>query len=73
MYLDSAYFMHAWEEKHNSLWVCDWHLQNEVFGDLKQLGVIAVGLQQKGEHVETTLRSLPPELDADLPKSKSCM
>ena len=54
--------------------MCDGHLQDEVFGDLEQLGVVSVGLQQEGEHVETTLRGLPSELDADLQKKpRSCM
>lgn len=51
----------------NSLWVCDRHLQDEVFRDLKQLRVVSVGLQQEGQDIKTTIRSLPPQLHANLP------
>jgi hypothetical protein len=44
----------------------DLHLQNKVLRDLKQLWVVPIGLQQEGQHVESTLGSLPALLDADL-------
>jgi len=46
--------------------VCERHLQDEVFGNLEQLGVVPAGLKQEGEHVEASLRSFPAELNADL-------
>lgn len=64
--LHSVYFMHALEGRHNSLWVCDRHLQDEVFRDLKQLRVISAGLQQEGQDIKTALRSFPSQLHADL-------
>lgn len=50
----------------NLLWVCDRHLQDEVFGDLKQLRVISIGLQQEGQNIKTALWSFPSQLHADL-------
>lgn len=46
--------------------MCDWHLKNEVFRDLKQLRVISIGLQQKGQNIKTTLWSFPSKLHANL-------
>lgn len=46
--------------------MCDWHLQDQVFGDLKQLGVIPVSLQQEGQNIETAFRGFPSQLHADL-------
>lgn len=44
----------------------DRHLQDEVFGNLEQLWVVPVGLQQERQDVEATLGSFPSELHADL-------
>jgi hypothetical protein len=40
--------------------------QDEVFRDLKQLRVVAVGLQKERQHIEAALGGLPALLDADL-------
>lgn len=64
--LDSLYFMHDQAGRLNSLWVCDWHLQDEVLGDFEQLRVVSVGLQQEREDIETPLWSFPSQLHADL-------
>lgn len=60
-------------EGKNSLWVRDGHLQDEVFGDLEQLRVIPVGLQQEREDVKTTFRGFPSQLHADLVDKKRHM
>lgn len=49
-----------------SLRVCDRHLQDQVFGDLKQLRVISISLQQKGQNIKTAFWSFPSQLHADL-------
>lgn len=46
--------------------MCDGHLQDQVFGDLKQLGVISISLQQKGQNIKTAFWSFPSQLHADL-------
>lgn len=46
----------------------DWHLQDQVFRDLKQLGVIPVSLQQEGQNIETAFWGFPSQLHADLMK-----
>lgn len=63
--LYSEYSVHI-QEGNYSLWVYYWHLQDQVFGDLKQLGVISVSLQEEGQNIKTTFWSFPSQLHADL-------
>lgn len=55
-----------------SLWVCDGHLQDQVFRDLKQLGVISISLQQKGQNIKTAFWSFPSQLHTDLITDSMC-
>lgn len=66
VWLDFVYFMHVHEGWNNSLWVCDRHLQDEVFRDLKQLRIISASLQKEGQDIKTALWSFPSKLHADL-------
>lgn len=49
-----------------SLGVPDGHFQHELWWDLEELGVVAVGLEQQGQDIKAPVRSLPALLDADL-------
>lgn len=44
----------------------DGHFQHELGGDFKELGVVAVGLEEQGQDVKAPVWCLPPLLDADL-------
>lgn len=50
----------------DSLGVPDGHFQHELWWDLEELGVVAVGLEQQGQDIKAPVRSLPALLDADL-------
>lgn len=63
--LDSDYSVHI-QEGNYSLWVYYWHLQDQVFGNLKQLGVISISLQEEGQNIKATFWSFPSQLHADL-------
>lgn len=50
----------------DSLGVPDGHFQHELWWDLEELGVVAVGLEQQGQDIKAPVWSLPALLDADL-------
>lgn len=55
----------------NLLGVPDGHFQHKLWGDFKELWVIAVGLEEQRKNIETAIRCLPPLLYADLrPKQR---
>lgn len=55
----------------NLLGVSDGHFQHELWGDFKELWVVAVGLEKQRQNIETAIRCLPPLLNADLrPKQR---
>lgn len=44
----------------------DGHFQHKLWRDLKELWVIAVGLEEQRQDIEAPVRSLPALLNADL-------
>lgn len=44
----------------------DGHFQHQLWGNLEELGVVAIGLEQEWQHIEAASWGFPALLDADL-------